>query len=70
MLTKRICFTDNISALYGPPDDYFYGNYETLGNLTVTIAGISQYSSYSRTLDLEDAIHQTKFTANKEIFNS
>ena len=61
-------FADNISALYGPPDDYFYGNYETLGNLTVAIGGVSDYSSYRRTLDLENAIHETTFKAKNEIF--
>ncbi|RFU28792.1 hypothetical protein B7463_g7548, partial [Scytalidium lignicola] len=60
----------DVSALYGPPDDYFYGNYETLGNLTVTIAGVTHYSSYRRSLNLEDAVHQTTFRANNELFTA
>lgn len=60
----------DVSALYGPPADYFYGNYETLGNLTVNIAGINQYSSYRRTLNLENGVHQTTFKANNEIFTT
>jgi alpha-L-fucosidase 2 len=69
MLTSSFLFSD-VSALYGPPADYFYGNYETLANLTVAIAGVTQYSSYRRSLDLEDAIHQTTFQANKETFTA
>jgi alpha-L-fucosidase 2 len=59
-----------VSPLYGPPDDYHYGTYQTLGNLTVAISGVTQYSSYSRSLDLEDAIHQTTFKANGEVFTA
>ncbi|KAL5083537.1 hypothetical protein Trisim1_001349 [Trichoderma cf. simile WF8] len=55
---------NDISALYGDPNNYHYGNYETLGNLTVKIAGVSKYSSYNRALDLETGIHQTVFTSN------
>jgi alpha-L-fucosidase 2 len=54
--------------LYGDPTDYYYGNYETLGNLTVKIAGLSQYTSYNRALDLETGIHQTTFRSNGASF--
>jgi alpha-L-fucosidase 2 len=59
-----ICPRADISALYGDPAYYYYGNYETLGNLTVNIAGVSKYTSYNRALDLETGIHTTEFKAN------
>ncbi|KAM0456662.1 hypothetical protein ACHAO4_003693 [Trichoderma viride] len=59
---------NDISPLYGDPTDYYYGNYETLGNLTVKIAGLSQYTSYNRALDLETGIHQTVFRSNGASF--
>ena len=34
----------------------------------MTIEGVTEYSSYRRSLDLEDAIHSTTFTANSETF--
>ncbi len=50
------------SALYGDPDYYFYGNYETLANLTVSIVGVTDYTSYQRSLDLETGLHETVFS--------
>ncbi|KAK5996320.1 putative alpha-fucosidase A [Cladobotryum mycophilum] len=60
----------HISALYGDPKNYFYGNYETLGNLTVKIDGVTKYSAFARTLDLDTAIHQTAFQANGANFTA
>lgn len=54
----------DISALYGDPAYYYYGNYETLGNLTVKIAGVNKYTSYNRALDLETGIHTAEFKSN------
>jgi alpha-L-fucosidase 2 len=56
--------------LYGDPTNYYYGNYETLGNLTVKIAGVSQYTSYNRALDLETGIHKTVFHSNGATFTT
>ncbi|KAH8811188.1 glycoside hydrolase family 95 protein [Xylogone sp. PMI_703] len=61
---------NDISALYGPPDEYFYGNYETLGNLTVSIEGITKYSTYRRSLNLENGIHQTVFKSGRDTYTS
>ncbi|TFA99904.1 putative alpha-fucosidase A [Trichoderma ghanense] len=55
---------NDISALYGDPAYYYYGNYETLGNLTVKIAGVNKYTSYNRALDLETGIHTAEFKSN------
>lgn len=56
------------SPLYGNMDDY--GSYELKTNLTVSIAGIKDYSSYGRTLDLETAVHTVSYTANGANFNT
>lgn len=56
------------SALYGGSSDY--GSYEALANLTVSIAGVTEYSNYKRTLDLETALHSANFTANGATFQT
>lgn len=56
------------SALYGGSSDY--GSYEALANLTVSIAGVTKYSNYKRTLDLETALHSAEFTANGATFQT
>ncbi|KAK4069115.1 CAZyme family GH95 [Trichoderma harzianum] len=56
------------SALYGGSADY--GSYEALANLTVSIAGVTKYSKYKRTLDLETALHSAEFTANGASFST
>lgn len=56
------------SALYGGSSDY--GSYEALANLTVSIAGVTKYSNYKRTLDLETALHSSEFTANGATFQT
>ncbi len=54
-----------MSALYGDPQFFFYGNYETLANLTVKIIGVTRYTSYQRSLDLETGLHETRFTTEE-----
>ncbi|KAJ3495328.1 hypothetical protein NLG97_g3472 [Lecanicillium saksenae] len=54
--------------LYGNMDDY--GSYELMANLTVSIAGVKQYSNYRRALDLETALHTVSYTANGINFNT
>lgn len=56
------------SALYGGSSDY--GSYEALANLTVSIAGVTKYSNYKRTLDLETALHSAEFIANGATFQT
>jgi len=60
-----------------PPDvtdllgsDSYYGNYQVLGNLTVTIAGISNVSNYYRELDLETGVHTTNFSTRNASFTN
>ncbi|TFB01383.1 putative alpha-fucosidase A [Trichoderma ghanense] len=60
--------TGDESALYGGTEDY--GSYEALANLTVSIAGVTHYSKYKRTLDLETALHSADFTANGASFST
>ncbi|KAM0462089.1 hypothetical protein ACHAO4_001282 [Trichoderma viride] len=60
--------TGDESALYGGSSDY--GSYEALANLTVSIAGVTKYSNYKRTLDLETALHSAEFTANGATFQT
>lgn len=60
--------TGDESALYGGSADY--GSYEALANLTVSIEGVTKYSKYKRTLDLETALHSAEFTANGASFST
>lgn len=42
-----------------------YGSYQVLGNLSVSLQGISGATEYQRSLDLNTGIHTTTFkTAN------
>lgn len=44
-----------------------YGGYAVLGNLSVIIAGVENYTDYKRALDLKTGVHNTKFaSANAE----
>ncbi|RYP93568.1 hypothetical protein DL770_000310 [Monosporascus sp. CRB-9-2] len=51
--------TGDLSPLTGPNDNY--GSYRALGNLTVRLDGITDYSDYKRTLDLKTGVHSTTF---------
>lgn len=41
-----------------------YGAYRTLGNLTVAIEGVNDYTNYKRSLDLKTGVHTTTFESN------
>ncbi|KAK4540890.1 hypothetical protein LTR36_008832 [Oleoguttula mirabilis] len=58
--------TGNVTELQG--DDNNYGSYAVLGNLSVTIAGITSASSYERRLDLETGVHTTTFKSGGKGF--
>ncbi|RYP72326.1 hypothetical protein DL771_004300 [Monosporascus sp. 5C6A] len=51
--------TGDLSPLTGPNGNY--GSYRALGNLTVGLDGITDYSDYKRTLDLKTGVHSTTF---------
>ncbi|EKG13099.1 Six-hairpin glycosidase-like protein [Macrophomina phaseolina MS6] len=51
--------TGNITELLGSNDNY--GSYRVLGNLSVTIDGLADVSSYNRSLDLNTGVHTTSF---------
>ncbi|KAF2226811.1 Six-hairpin glycosidase-like protein, partial [Elsinoe ampelina] len=58
--------TGNASALQ---NEYTaYGSYAVLGNVSVTIDGISEYSGYNRSLDLSTGLHTTVFTSGNATF--
>lgn len=53
--------TGNVSALMGSDDNY--GSYYVLGNLTISLQGLSNATAYNRSLDLGTGIHRTTFKA-------
>lgn len=53
--------TGDVSALYC--ENYNYGSYQPLANLTVSIANIGAAKSYKRELDLETALYTDMFTS-------
>lgn len=58
--------TGNVSELMG--DNLNYGSYAVLGNLSVTIDGVSggnrSVTGYRRELDLEKAVHRTAYRSD------
>jgi alpha-L-fucosidase 2 len=58
--------TGNVTDLLG--DDRFYGSYRVLGNLSVTVPGLStgdtSVSGYKRSLDLTNGVHTTEYSLN------
>ncbi|GAB7356367.1 hypothetical protein MBLNU459_g7152t1 [Dothideomycetes sp. NU459] len=60
--------TGNVTALMGA--DSNYGSYAVLGNLSVSLQGISNYTAYNRSLDLETAMYRTKFEVGNSVFTT
>ncbi|KAI4717936.1 glycoside hydrolase family 95 protein [Aureobasidium sp. EXF-10727] len=54
--------TGNVTALMG--DNNNYGSYAVLGNLSVSIDSIFNFTAYSRSLDLATGVYATAFEAN------
>ena len=54
--------TGNVTALMG--DDNNYGSYAVLGNLTISIDKISNFTAYNRSLDLTTGVYTTNFEAD------
>jgi alpha-L-fucosidase 2 len=54
--------TGNVTALMG--DNNNYGSYAVLGNLSVTIDNISNFTAYNRSLDLVTGVYTTTFKAS------
>ena len=48
-----------MAPLLGSGDGY--GSYQTLGNLTVSIDGVEDFTNYRRSLDLENGVHTTTY---------
>jgi alpha-L-fucosidase 2 len=59
----------DVSQLLG--SDNYYGSYQVLGNLSVTIASISDSTTnYKRSLDLSTGLHNTTFSSNGSVYSS
>jgi alpha-L-fucosidase 2 len=54
--------TGNVTALMG--DNNNYGSYAVLGNLSVSIDNISDFTAYNRSLDLVNGVYTTTFEAS------
>lgn len=54
--------TGNVTALMG--DNNNYGSYAVLGNLSVSIENISNFTAYNRSLDLVTGVYTTTFEAS------
>lgn len=59
--------TGNVTKLMG--DNNNYGSYAVLGNLSVAIAGVTNTSSYKRSLDLQTGVHNTSFRAGNASYS-
>lgn len=57
-----------MSGLLAPITNY--GSYQTLGNLTVSLQGVNDYSSYTRKLDLKTGVHTTSWATNWTSFSA
>ncbi|KAL1861432.1 hypothetical protein VTK73DRAFT_7114 [Phialemonium thermophilum] len=60
--------TGNVTALLGSGD--YYGSYQTLGNLSTAIEGVSDFADYRRSLDLTTGIHATSFRSGGTHFST
>ncbi|THW82682.1 glycoside hydrolase family 95 protein [Aureobasidium pullulans] len=60
--------TGNVTALMG--DDNNYGSYAVLGNLTISIDKISNFTAYNRSLDLTTGVYTTNFEAGGSKYTS
>jgi len=54
--------TGNVTALMG--DNNNYGSYAVLGNLSVSVDNLSNFTAYNRSLDLVTGVYATSFEAN------
>ncbi|KAI1323734.1 glycoside hydrolase family 95 protein [Xylariaceae sp. FL0255] len=60
--------TGNVTALLG--GETGYGSNRVLGNVTITIPGIDSFTNYTRSLDLDTALHSTTFSSEEDQFNT
>lgn len=64
--------TGNVTELLG--DDRFYGSYQVLGNLSITVPSLAEgnanFTRYKRNLDLGNGIHTTQFATNSQAFET
>ncbi|KAI4729985.1 glycoside hydrolase family 95 protein [Aureobasidium sp. EXF-10728] len=60
--------TGNVTALMG--DNNNYGSYAVLGNLSISIDSIFNFTAYNRSLDLATGVYATAFEANGSRYTS
>ncbi|PSR97775.1 Six-hairpin glycosidase-like protein [Coniella lustricola] len=60
--------TGNVSELLNEIVDY--GTYQTLGNLSVAFDASSEYTDYTRVLNLTTGVHQSSWTSNGSLIQS
>ena len=58
----------NVSELMSDGGSDSYGSYTALANLTVSLEDVENYTDYTRSLDLETAVHTTRFSSNGQVF--
>lgn len=47
-----------------------YGSYQTLGNLSITLDGVDDYTNYTRVLDLATGVHSSSWSSNGSSFKT
>ncbi|KAG9658653.1 glycoside hydrolase family 95 protein, partial [Aureobasidium melanogenum] len=60
--------TGNVTALMG--DNNNYGSYAVLGNLSISIDNISNFTAYNRSLDLGAGVHTATFEVGESKYTS
>ncbi|KAG9858985.1 glycoside hydrolase family 95 protein, partial [Aureobasidium melanogenum] len=60
--------TGNVTALMG--DNTNYGSYAVLGNLSISIDNILNFTAYNRSLDLSTGVHTTTFEVAASTYTS
>ncbi|KAG9585344.1 glycoside hydrolase family 95 protein, partial [Aureobasidium melanogenum] len=60
--------TGNVTALMGGNNNY--GSFAVLGNLSISIGNISNFTAYNRSLDLVTGVHTTTFEVGESKYTS
>jgi hypothetical protein len=57
----RLCLTNVVDVTELLGSNNHYGTFRVLGNVSITIEGITQFTSYNRSLDLNTGVHTASF---------
>lgn len=64
-------FQNGSGNVTGLQNDWInYGSYAVLGNVSVTVEGVSDYNSFNRSLDFSQGIHTTTYTSGNATYTS